>query len=132
MNITDIRNNFPYLSNEIIYFNHASSGPISSMVLNRLSDLLKEKSENNLDDYTSFLKVVEETTSLSIVEEKPIVQEKPKRKARFERGSTEAKEHMKKLREIKAQKSFNGCCLKKKIILIFFYYYKKTIIKQIW
>ena len=41
-----------------------------------------------------------------IVEEKPIlnVVEKPKRKARFERGSIEAKEHMKKLREIKAQK----------------------------
>ena len=61
MNIADIRNNFPYLSNEIIYFNHASSGPISSMVRNRLTDLLKEKSENNIDDYTSFLKVVEET-----------------------------------------------------------------------
>ncbi len=64
MNITDIRNNFPYLSNEIIYFNHASSGPISSMVLNRLTDLLKEKSENNIDDYTSFLKVVEETKKI--------------------------------------------------------------------
>ena len=32
------------------------------------------------------------------------VKEKQKRKARFEAGSIEAKEHMKKLRELKAQK----------------------------
>jgi cysteine desulfurase / selenocysteine lyase len=64
MNIIDVRNNFPYLSNGIIYFNHASSGPISSMVLNRLTELLKEKSEDKIDDYTSFLKVVEETKQI--------------------------------------------------------------------
>ena len=64
MNITDVRNNFPYLNNGIIYFNHASTGPISSLVLNRLTELLKEKSENIIDDYTSFLKVVEETKQI--------------------------------------------------------------------
>jgi len=61
MNKTEVRNNFPYLDNGIIYFNHASTGPISSLVVNRLTSLLKEKSENKIDDYPSFLKVVEET-----------------------------------------------------------------------
>jgi selenocysteine lyase/cysteine desulfurase len=64
MNKTEVRNNFPYLDNEIIYFNHASTGPISSLVVNRLTSLLKEKSENKIDDYPSFLKVVEETKIL--------------------------------------------------------------------
>ena len=64
MNISDVRNKFPYLDNGIIYFNHASSGTISSIVTNRLTDLLKEKSENKIDDYVSFLKVAEETKEL--------------------------------------------------------------------
>src|SRR5574338_1184572 len=64
MNINDVRNNFPYLKNGITYFNHASTGPISTLVLNRLTHLLKEKSENNIDDYPSLLKVVEETKKL--------------------------------------------------------------------
>ena len=64
MNKTEVRNNFPYLDNGIIYFNHASTGPISSLVVNRLTSLLKEKSENKIDDYPSFLKVVEETKIL--------------------------------------------------------------------
>ena len=64
MNTTDVRNKFPYLKNDIIYFNHASSGPISSLVTNRLTELLKEKSENKIDDYISFLKVTEETKEM--------------------------------------------------------------------
>lgn len=64
MNITDLRNKFPYLQNGIIYFNHASTGPISSLVKERLTNLLTEKSENKIDDYGSFLKVVDETKEL--------------------------------------------------------------------
>lgn len=64
MDKTEVRNNFPYLDNGIIYFNHASTGPISSLVVNCLTSLLKEKSENKIDDYPSFLKVVEETKIL--------------------------------------------------------------------
>jgi len=64
MNITDVRNKFPYLKNGIIYFNHASTGPVSSMVKERLTNLLTEKSENNIDDYNSFLKVIDETKDL--------------------------------------------------------------------
>jgi cysteine desulfurase / selenocysteine lyase len=64
MNKTEARNIFPYLQNEIIYFNHASTGPFSSVVVNRLSNLLKEKSETKLDDYTSFLKILDDTKIL--------------------------------------------------------------------
>lgn len=64
MNKTEVRNMFPYLDKGIIYFNHASTGPFSSLVVNRLTNLLKEKSESKIDDYGSFLKVVEETKSI--------------------------------------------------------------------
>ncbi|HCY75686.1 MAG TPA: aminotransferase [Ignavibacteriales bacterium] len=64
MNITDVRNNFPYLKNGIIYFNHASTGPVSTLVANRLTNLLSEKSESKIDDYSSFLKVVDETKKM--------------------------------------------------------------------
>lgn len=59
-----VRKYFPYLKNDIIYFNHASTGPVSTFVKNRLTDLLDARSENNIDDYTSFLKVSEETRNL--------------------------------------------------------------------
>lgn len=64
MDITSARILFPYLQQGIIYFNHASSGPFSSLVTERLTKLLKEKSEKNIDDYSSFLKVVDETKEL--------------------------------------------------------------------
>ncbi len=64
MNIVDVRNFFPYINNGIIYFNHASTGPFSTLVVNRLTELLKEKSQNKIDDYDSFLKVAEETKEL--------------------------------------------------------------------
>ena len=64
MNKAEVRSNFPFLKNGIVYFNHASTGPFSSIVVNRLSNLLKEKSESKIDDYVSFLKVVDETKHL--------------------------------------------------------------------
>lgn len=64
MNIADVRDFFPYINNGIIYFNHASTGPFSTLVVNRLTKLLSEKSESKIDDYGSFLKVVEETKEL--------------------------------------------------------------------
>lgn len=61
MNKSEVRNYFPYLKNGTIYFNHASTGPFSTLVTSRLNDLLKEKSEHKIDDYESFLKVVDDT-----------------------------------------------------------------------
>ena len=50
MNKAEVRSNFPFLKNGIVYFNHASTGPFSSIVVNRLSNLLKEKSESKIEN----------------------------------------------------------------------------------
>lgn len=64
MNKSEVRNIFPYLKNDIIYFNHAATGPFSSLVTIRLNNLLKEKSESNMDDYESFVNVAVETKNI--------------------------------------------------------------------
>ncbi|MFN3693407.1 MAG: aminotransferase class V-fold PLP-dependent enzyme, partial [Ignavibacterium sp.] len=64
MDIENVRQLFPFIKNGIIYFNHASTAPVSAAVRERVSDLLKEKSETKIDDYLSFLKVYEETKIL--------------------------------------------------------------------
>ena len=61
MNKKEVRKYFPHLENGIIYFNHASTGPFSTLLTTRLNKLMKEKSENVIDDYSSFLKIMEET-----------------------------------------------------------------------
>ncbi len=64
MDKSSIRNLFSYLERGIIYFNHASTGPVSVLVKQRLTDLLEEKSKDKIDDYSSFLKVADETKEL--------------------------------------------------------------------
>lgn len=64
MNKLQARNCFPHLENNIIYFNHAATGPFSSLLTNRLTDILKNKSKNISDDYKSFLGVIDETKEL--------------------------------------------------------------------
>lgn len=64
MNVNEVRDLFPYLKNEIIYFNHASSGPFSKILLDKVIEVLKEKSEKNIDDYYTFKEVVAETKSI--------------------------------------------------------------------
>jgi cysteine desulfurase / selenocysteine lyase len=64
MNKAQARSFFPYLKNKVIYFNHAATGPFSSLAVDRLNDLLKEKSEKKIDDFESFVKVMIETKSL--------------------------------------------------------------------
>jgi len=64
MNTSEVRKIFPHLGKGIIYFNHASTGAYSSVVVSRLTELLKEKSETKIDDYASFLKIVEETKEI--------------------------------------------------------------------
>lgn len=64
MNLSDIRNLFPYLKNDIIYFNHAATGPFSKVLVDQISKVLKDKSENKIDDYNSFKEVAGETKSI--------------------------------------------------------------------
>jgi len=62
--IEKARSYFPYLKNGIIYFNHASTGPISIKVKERIESFLKERSEEKIDDYCAFKDVEEETRLL--------------------------------------------------------------------
>jgi cysteine desulfurase/selenocysteine lyase len=59
--IEKARKYFPYLKNEIIYFNHASTGPITTKVKERIESFLKERSEEKIDDYYAFKDVADET-----------------------------------------------------------------------
>jgi cysteine desulfurase/selenocysteine lyase len=62
--IEKARSYFPYLKTEIIYFNHASTGPISIKVKKRIEAFLKERSEEKIDDYYAFKDVAEETRAM--------------------------------------------------------------------
>ena len=67
MNKDDIikaRKLFPYLQKNFIYFNHASTGPISLRVKESLNELLYLNSEGKIDDYTELLKRVDESKQL--------------------------------------------------------------------
>lgn len=64
MNIEEIRKLFPYLNNGIIYFNHASTGPVCTPVINKINQVLKERSESKPDEYSVFITVVHETMEL--------------------------------------------------------------------
>lgn len=64
MDVEQIRQQFPFCNNGIIYFNHASTAPVSLAVRETINELLKEKSETKIDDYFSFIKVYEETKNL--------------------------------------------------------------------
>lgn len=64
MNLSNIRTLFPYIKNDIIYFNHAATGPFSSLLVNAINKILKEKSESKIDDYNSFKDVAAETKSI--------------------------------------------------------------------
>ena len=61
--IEKARNYFPYLKNGIIYFNHASTAPISTKIKKRIDEFVGERSEYALDDYWAFKAVADETKS---------------------------------------------------------------------
>lgn len=58
------RSYFPYLNNGIIYFNHASTGPITTKVKERIESFLKERSEEKIDDYYAFKDIADETKEM--------------------------------------------------------------------
>lgn len=58
------RSYFPYLKKGIIYFNHASTAPISTEVKKRIDDFIRERSEEALDDYWAFKTVADETKNI--------------------------------------------------------------------
>jgi selenocysteine lyase/cysteine desulfurase len=62
--IEKARSYFPYLKNGIIYFNHASTGPINLKVKERIENFLRERSEEKIDDYYAFKDVADETKAM--------------------------------------------------------------------
>ncbi|MDH3269589.1 MAG: aminotransferase class V-fold PLP-dependent enzyme [Ignavibacteria bacterium] len=62
--IEKARSYFPYLKNGIIYFNHASTGPINTKVKERIENFLKVRSEEKIDDYYEFKDVADETKEM--------------------------------------------------------------------
>ena len=67
MEIDDInkaRKLFPYLKKDVVYFNHASTGPMSSRVKESIKELLYLKSEGKIDDYKELLRRADESKQL--------------------------------------------------------------------
>ena len=58
------RSYFPHIKNGIVYFNHASTAPINSLMKNRIDEFVRERSEDALDDYWAFKTVAEETKEM--------------------------------------------------------------------
>lgn len=62
--INNARKLFPHLQRNVIYFNHASTGPMSSRVKEALNELLFLKSEGKIDDYKELLRRADELKHL--------------------------------------------------------------------
>jgi cysteine desulfurase / selenocysteine lyase len=62
--IEKARSFFPYLKNGIIYFNYASTAPISTIVKKRINEFIQERSEDALDDYWAVKAVADETKNI--------------------------------------------------------------------
>ncbi len=63
MNLNEAREEFSYLKSGKIYFNHASTGPLSKRVLKRIEQVLYEKSETNIDEFLGLQSVIKDTKS---------------------------------------------------------------------
>ncbi len=64
LNKSDIRKHFKYIENGIIYFNHASIGPIPDFTIDALNNYLIERSQKSIDNYEKLLKINNETKIL--------------------------------------------------------------------
>ena len=61
MEIDEVRELFPHLKTGKIYFNHASTGPMSERVKDKLANLIIDISGDKIDDYKEYLALLEET-----------------------------------------------------------------------
>lgn len=64
MTIDEARNLFPHIKEGKIYFNHASTGPLSTRVSKVLEHQIKEKTTGEIDGYANFVNTTAETKSL--------------------------------------------------------------------
>lgn len=64
MNLHDVRELFPHIKRNIIYLNHASRGPLCTPVIDSINLAIAEQSTERIDDYPSFLNLMQETREL--------------------------------------------------------------------
>lgn len=64
INKSEIRRHFTYLEKEIIYFNHASTGPIPDFTVDAINNYLLERSSKSIDNYENILNTIVETKGL--------------------------------------------------------------------
>jgi cysteine desulfurase/selenocysteine lyase len=64
MDQIEARKLFPHIGKGIIYLNHAATGPFSQRVLDVMQEYFRTRSEDNIDDYPSFVQITEETKDL--------------------------------------------------------------------
>lgn len=64
MDIKEVRKLFPHIEKGITYLNHAASGPISRRVLDVMQEYFRERSEDNIDDFPGFVKIIDETKEM--------------------------------------------------------------------
>lgn len=55
MTIEQIRADFKYLDENSIYFNHASTGPLSGKIINRINSFLSGRSTGDISNYQTYL-----------------------------------------------------------------------------
>ncbi len=56
MQLNEVRNLFPHLKTDQIYFNHAALGPWSTLALNRINEYAAQRSGEKIENYPYFLK----------------------------------------------------------------------------
>ena len=61
MELNELREFFPHLKTDKIYFNHASTGPMSIRVKENLLRLIENRTGEKIDDYKEFMSISEET-----------------------------------------------------------------------
>lgn len=64
MNLKDVRELFPHIKKNITYLNHASRGPLCKPVIDSINLAITEQSSERIDDYPSFLNLMQETREL--------------------------------------------------------------------
>ncbi|NPV12479.1 MAG: aminotransferase class V-fold PLP-dependent enzyme [Ignavibacteria bacterium] len=64
INKDEVRKHFTYLNNGMIYFNHASTGPIPDFTVKAINKYLEQRSEDSIDNYNEILAITKETKEL--------------------------------------------------------------------
>ena len=61
MEISEARELFPHIKKGIIYFNHASTAPLNTKVIDKINEYVIEFSETKIDDISNIIKALKET-----------------------------------------------------------------------